>query len=108
MRILVVGASGAVGGQLVPVLRERGHAVVGTSRTPAKRDALARLGAEAVVLDALDGAAVARVVRDTRPEVIVHQATALTGALDPRRFETLFVPTNRLRTEGTAHLIAAA
>src|SRR5262245_3977180 len=106
MRILVVGATGAVGGQLIPSLRKRGHTVVGTSRTLSKRDVLERMGAETVALDALDGTAVTRVVRDVRPDVIVHQATALAGALDPRRFDTLFVPTNRLRTEGTAHLVA--
>jgi nucleoside-diphosphate-sugar epimerase len=92
----------------VPILRTRGHAVIGTTRTPSKRDALQRLGAEAIVLDVLDRDAVARAVRTTRPDVIVHQATALTGALDPRRFEALFAPTNRLRSEGTAHLVAAA
>jgi nucleoside-diphosphate-sugar epimerase len=90
------------------MLRGRGHEVAGTTRSPSKRETLERLGAEAIVLDVLDRDAVARAVRAARPDVIVHQATALTGALDPRRFETLFVPTNRLRSEGTAHLVAAA
>ena len=107
MRILVVGATGAVGTPLVRALLERGHDVVGTTRTATKASALEQRGARGVVLDALDGDAVMRTVRDLTPEVIVHQATAIPASLDMRKFADAFALTNRLRTEGTRHLVAA-
>ena len=108
MRIFIAGASGAIGRRLVPELIRRGHDVVGTTRTAAKVKDLEQLGAAGVVLDALDADMVMAAVERARPDVVVHQATALTGALDPRHFEKAFIPTNRLRSEGTRHLIAAA
>ena len=108
MRILVVGATGAVGKRLLPLLVTRGHQVVGTTRTPEKVDGVRRVGAAGMLLDALDADAVMRVVSEAQPEVVVHQGTALTGALDPRRFQQAFIPTNRLRDEGTRHLVSAA
>lgn len=108
MRILVAGATGAVGRQLVPALRTRGHDVVGTTRTPSKTNTLDHMGAGSLVLDILDADAVMRAARDLRPDVIVHQATAIPASLDMRRFARQFAPTNRLRTEGTRHLVAAA
>ncbi|MEV4619051.1 NAD(P)-dependent oxidoreductase [Asanoa sp. NPDC049573] len=107
MRIFVAGASGAIGGQLVPQLVERGHEVVGTTRSAAKTGALRALGAEPVVVDALDRDAVAGVVAKAEPEVIVHQLTALSGPADVRHAKQTFAATNRLRTEGTDHFLAA-
>jgi 2-alkyl-3-oxoalkanoate reductase len=109
MRIFVAGASGAIGKQLVPRLVDRGHEVVGTTTSPRKADALRALGAEPVVLDLLDAEAVGRVVSEAAPEVIVHQATALAPvAGNLRKFDEAFAQTNRLRTEGTDNLLAAA
>ena len=108
MRILVAGATGAIGRRLVPQLVRRGHEVIGTTRTHAKLQDIERMGAAGATLDVLDAAGVIRVVGAARPEVIVHQATALSGSLDPRRFAEAFIPTNRLRDEGTRHLAAAA
>src|SRR5947209_1356197 len=107
MRILVAGATGALGKQLVPRLVASGHDVVGMTRTPGKQDALRGLGATPVVADALDPEQVARAVAEAEPEAIVHQLTALPGALDMRHFDRTFATTNRLRTEGTDHLLAA-
>jgi len=107
MRILVAGATGALGAQLVPRLVDCGHDVVGMTRSTSKRDALRALGATAVVADALDPEAVARAVAEAEPEVIVHQLTALAGKLDLRHFDRSFAQTNRLRTVGTDHLLAA-
>src|SRR5829696_9499005 len=110
MRVFVAGAGGALGRQLVPELVAAGHEVVGMTRTAAKQEALRALGARPVVADALDPDAVARVVAETEPEVIVHQLTALKGdpglreMRNPDRFGAM---TNRLRTEGTDHLLAA-
>jgi nucleoside-diphosphate-sugar epimerase len=106
MKIFVAGATGALGKQLIPQLVAGGHQVVGMTRTPAKRELLRGLGATPVVADALDPEAVGRAVSDAEPEVIVHQLTALSG-LDLRNFERAFAQTNRLRTEGTDHLLAA-
>jgi 2-alkyl-3-oxoalkanoate reductase len=107
MRIFIAGASGAIGGQLVPQLVERGHEVVGTTRSAAKTGTLRALGAEPVIVDALDRAAVADAVAKAAPEVIVHQLTALSGPADFRHAKQTFAATNRLRTEGTDHLLEA-
>jgi nucleoside-diphosphate-sugar epimerase len=107
MKVFVAGASGALGTQLVPQLVGHGHEVVGMTRTPSKRAALRALGARPVVADALDPEAVARAVAAAEPEVIVHQLTALSGPLDMRHIDRYFATTNRLRTEGTDHLLAA-
>jgi nucleoside-diphosphate-sugar epimerase len=107
MRIFVAGASGALGQRLVPQLVARGHEVTGTTRSPAKQDLVRSLGGRPVVVDALDADAVAQAVAEAEPEVIVHQLTALSGALDFRHPDRAFALTNRLRTEGTDHLLAA-
>lgn len=107
MKVFVVGASGAIGSRLVPQLVEHGHDVIGTARSPERADRVRSLGAEAVTLDLLDGRAVREAVSAARPDVIVHEATALSN-LDIRHFADSFAVTNRLRTEGTEHLLAAA
>ena len=106
LRIFVAGATGALGRRLVPLLVERGHHVVGTTRS--RHDEVRALGAEPVVLDPLDAAAVREAVLAARPDVIVHQLTALSHLKFGRNFDKAFAMTNRLRTEGTDHLLAAA
>jgi nucleoside-diphosphate-sugar epimerase len=108
MRVFVAGATGAIGAKLVPQLVERGHEVIGTSRSPERADRLRALGAEAVVLDLLDPHAVREAVAAARPEAIAHEATALARMTDFKHFDRSFAPTNRLRTEGTDALLAAA
>jgi nucleoside-diphosphate-sugar epimerase len=108
MRVLVVGASGVIGSRLVPQLIERGHEVIGSARSPEKAERLRGLGAESFVLDALDARAVREAVAAAQPDAIVHQATALTGLSDLKHFDRSFAQTNRLRTEGTDNLLAAA
>src|SRR5919106_117464 len=107
MKIFVAGATGALGRVLVPQLVAGGHEVVGLTRTPSKQDLLRDLGARPAVADALDPDAVARAVAEAEPEVIVHQLTALSRSIDMRHLERDFAETNRLRTEGTDHLLAA-
>jgi nucleoside-diphosphate-sugar epimerase len=107
VRVFIAGATGALGTHLVPQLVAHGHQVVGMTRSESKRDALKALGAEPAVADALDPDSVARVVAESEPEVIVHQLTALSGEMDLRHFDRYFALTNRLRTEGTDHLLAA-
>jgi nucleoside-diphosphate-sugar epimerase len=108
MRVLVVGASGAIGTRLVPQLLERGHVVIGTSRSPGNSERIRSLGAEPVVLDLLDPRAVREAVLEAKPDAIVHQATALANVRFSRRLDRSFAETNRLRKEGTAALLAAA
>jgi len=108
MRVLVVGASGAIGTRLIPQLIDRGHEVTGTCHSPGKTGRLRELGAEPVVLDTLDAGAVRDAVTAARPDAIVHQATALAGARFSLSLDRMFAPTNRLRTEGTDALLAAA
>jgi nucleoside-diphosphate-sugar epimerase len=106
MKVFVAGATGAIGKQLVPRLVQAGHEVTGMTRSEAKQAMLADLGATPVVADALEPDQVAGAVARARPDVIVHQLTAI-GALDMRHFDRAFALTNRLRTEGTDHLLSA-
>ena len=108
MRVFVAGASGAIGTRLVPQLIARGHQVIGTFRSPGNAERVRALGAEPIALDLLDARAVRKAVLDTKPEAIVHQATALANLRDFKHFDRSFAQTNRLRTEGTDALLAAA
>src|SRR3954466_7947058 len=102
MRIFVAGATGAVGKRLVPLLVKRGHEVTGMTRS--RPEVVQELGAAAATADALDRRAVEQAVVQARPDVVVHELTALSGALGMRRFDRDFAQTNRLRTEGTDNL----
>ncbi len=107
MRVLVAGATGALGRQLLPRLAEAGHEVHGTTRGAARSAAVRDLGATPVVLDALDPEAVSAAVAEIEPEAILHELTALSASIDMRHIERDFEPTNRLRTEATDNLLAA-
>jgi nucleoside-diphosphate-sugar epimerase len=108
LRVLVIGAGGAIGTRLVPQLRERGYVVVGSSRSSGKAERLRALGAEPITLDVLDARAVREAVAAARPDAIIYQATALADLSDFKHFDRSFAQTNRLRTEGTDILLAAA
>ena len=109
MRVFVAGATGAVGRSLIPLLVQAGHEVVGSTRSATKVAELQAAGAEGVVMDGLDADSVMAAVTAARPDVVVHQQTALSAGMgDMRRFDEGFAVTNRLRTEGTDHLMAAA
>jgi nucleoside-diphosphate-sugar epimerase len=105
MKIFVAGATGALGRRLVSLLLSNGHTVVGTTRSPSKADALRAAGATPVVLDALDRDAVIDALTQAQPDVVVHELTALTEFSDFRKLDESFAATNRLRTEGTDHLL---
>ena len=108
MRVFVAGASGALGSHLVPQLIDAGHDVIGAHHSPSSAQLLETLGAEPMRLDLLDATAVRRAVLGSRPDAIVHQATALADITFSRNLDKVFAVTNRLRTEGTDALIAAA
>jgi nucleoside-diphosphate-sugar epimerase len=107
MRVFVAGASGALGSRLVPRLIDAGHDVVGTHHSPRSAELVRMLGAEPVLLDLLDAAAVRRAVFEAEPEAVVHEATALADAKWGRNFDRTFEGTNALRTAGTDALLAA-
>ncbi|WP_310723065.1 NAD(P)-dependent oxidoreductase [Streptomyces sp. N2A] len=112
MRVFVAGGTGVLGRRLVPQLLARGHQVTATTTSAAKLGRLAQLGADGVVMDGLDAASVGEAVAKARPEVLVHQMTAIAvahaGKPDIKHPDRWFATTNRLRTEGTHHLLAAA
>src|SRR4051794_8381298 len=108
MRVFVAGASGAIGSRLVPQLVQAGHDVIGSVRTPEKAAGVKRLGAKPVVLDLLERESVVNAIGTTKPDAIIHQATALADIRFSRNMDRTFEQTNRLRTKGTHNLLAAA
>src|SRR5215207_2838360 len=112
MRVFVAGGTGAIGRRLVPQLVARGHQVTATTTSAGKLGLLEQLGSEGIVMDGLDAASVGEAVAAARPDAIVHEMTALSvahnGKPNFRHPERLAASTNRLRTEGTDHLLAVA
>ena len=112
MRVFVAGGTGVMGRRLVPQLVARGHQVTATTTGPGKLGLLEQLGADGVVMDGLDAVSVGEAVAAARPDAIVHQMTAISpahaGKPDMKHMDRFFATTNRLRTEGTDHLLAAA
>lgn len=112
MRVFVAGGTGVIGRSLVRQLVARGHQVTATTTSPGKLKILQQLGAEGVVMDGLDAAAVGEAVAAAQPDVIVNQMTGLSlehaGKPNLRRADRFFATTNKLRSEGMDHLLAAA
>ena len=112
MRVFVAGGTGVIGRRLVPLLVARGHQVTATTTSPGKLRSLEQLGADAVVMDGLDAASVGAAVAAAQPDTIVHQMTGISmahaGKPDLKHFDRWSMPTIRLRTEGTDHLLTAA
>ncbi len=108
MRVLVAGATGAIGRPLVRQLLESGHEVTGLTRKPERAEQLRATGAEALVCDALDADGIRRAFSQARPEVVVNELTSIPPRLNPRRMKTQFAANDRLRREGTQNLATAA
>ena len=112
MRVFVAGGTGVMGRRLVPQLAARGHQVTATTTSAGKLGVLEQLGAKGIVMDGLDAASVGEAVAAAGPDAIVHEMTALSvarnGRPNFRHPERFAAATNRLRTEGTDHLLAAA
>lgn len=100
MRIIVAGASGAVGRLLMPQLTVAGHEAIGWTRSPERAESIKAQGGKARIVDALDRDAVMAAVLETRPDAIIHQLTSLAS----RNFQD----NSRIRIEGTRHLADAA
>jgi nucleoside-diphosphate-sugar epimerase len=108
MRIVLAGATGAIGRRLVPLLLQAGHEVTGLARSESRLETIRAMGADALVADALDARQVEAAVGSAAPDAVVHQLTAIPATIDPRGFAEAFEATNRLRREGTRNLVAAA
>jgi nucleoside-diphosphate-sugar epimerase len=108
MRVFLAGATGAIGKELVPRLVARGHHVIALTRSEEKAQRLRAPSVEAVVADVYDTAALTTVMKDARPDAVVHQMTAIPERVNPRKIGRQFAETNRLRTDGTRSLVAAA
>jgi hypothetical protein len=108
MKVLVAGPTGGLGRSLVPKLIAAGHEVTGMIRSESSAAVVRAHGAEIVFADGLNAEAVKAAVAEARPEVVVHQMTALKGGIDFRKFDESFALTNRLRTDGTDNLLAAS
>lgn len=104
MRVLVAGATGVIGRQLVPQLQQAGHEVISLSSKPP----LQHGGGEVVITDALDRVALTTAVMAVEPDAVVHLMTAIPKNLNPRRLASEFALTNRLRTDGTRNLADAS
>jgi nucleoside-diphosphate-sugar epimerase len=108
MKLFLAGATGAIGKRLLPQLVRKGHTVTATTRTPDKVDSIRRVGATAVVMNALHEQEVLETVQRAAPDVIIHELTAIPPSFDLKRFDEGFAFTNMLRMEGTDFLLAAA
>jgi nucleoside-diphosphate-sugar epimerase len=109
MRVFVAGSTGAIGKRLVPLLLKNGFEVVALTRSPEKGRELERLGAKISIANPLDKEELTAAIKKAKPEVVIHQLTALAGATGNfRKFDEEFALTNRFRTEVTDTLIAAA
>ena len=108
MKIFLAGAGGAIGRRLTPLLCAVGHAVIGTTRSADKANAIAKLGAQPVVVDVFDAAALSDAVAAAAPDVIIHQLTDLAFAPGTPQYEEGLARNARIRIEGTANLVAAA
>lgn len=107
-RILIAGASGAIGSRLLPLLRDAGHRVTGTTRSAMKAQVLRSHGINAVIVDVFDAPALTRALASVRPDTVIHQLTDLPKDLDPALMGAAIVRNARVRDEGTRNLVRAA
>jgi nucleoside-diphosphate-sugar epimerase len=108
MRVFLAGATGVIGQRLAPLLLAEGHEVTGMTRSQRRAEQLRAVGAEPVVVDAFDAEALKRAVVEASSDAVIHQLTSIPARIDPRKMERDFAMNDRLRTEGTANLVAAA
>jgi nucleoside-diphosphate-sugar epimerase len=108
MNIFLAGASGVIGRRLVPMLRDAGHLVTGTTRSPERAAAIETLGAKGVVVDVYDARALLKVMNAAHPDIVIHQLTDLPDVVDPKTYPAALAANARLRSEGTPNLVNAA
>jgi nucleoside-diphosphate-sugar epimerase len=108
MKVFLAGAAGAIGRRLMPLLLRGGHEVTGTTRSADRARELERSGVVPAVLDVFDPRALTAAMRAAKPEIVIHQLTDLPREFDEGRIAASYANNNRIRTEGTRNLIAAA
>jgi nucleoside-diphosphate-sugar epimerase len=108
MRIFLTGATGAIGQRLLPLLVSDGHEVFASTRSSGKLEGLQQQGAHPLVLDVLDAASTRRAVVSVKPDVVIHELTALSHVKSYRHLDVALAETNELRTRGLDNLITAA
>ncbi|MGC2198636.1 MAG: NAD(P)-dependent oxidoreductase, partial [Stellaceae bacterium] len=106
MSILIAGASGAIGRPLVRRLRANQHEVFALTRSPGSAS-LKEIGAEPVIADALDGAAVNDAVGRIRPDAVINELTALPRRYTPAEMKAASERDRKVRVEGNINLLAA-
>jgi len=107
MRILIAGATGAIGRPSIRRLRANKHEVFALARSPVSAPALKEIGAEAVIADALDAAAVKAVVRRIRPDTVINELTSLPRHYTPAEMKAAAERDRKVRIEGNMNLLAA-
>src|SRR5262245_38643031 len=107
MRILIAGASGAIGRPLVRRLRANQHEVFAFMRSPDAAPALKEIGAEPVIADALDADAVKAAVGRIRPDAVINELTSLPRHCTPAEMKTAAERDRKVRVEGNINLLAA-
>jgi nucleoside-diphosphate-sugar epimerase len=107
-KVVLAGATGAIGSRLVPLLLDAGYEVFGTTRSESKAAGLQTAGATPIVVDVFDAPALSRAIATVRPEVVIHQLTDLPAALEPSGMAEGIGRTTRIRKEGTQNLVTAA
>ena len=107
MRILIAGATGAIGRPLVRCLKANRHSVFALARSPESSRAVAELGAEPVIADALDAAAVEAAVARVRPDVIINELTSLPRHYTAQEMKAAAERDRKVRREGNANLLVA-
>jgi nucleoside-diphosphate-sugar epimerase len=107
-RVFLAGATGAIGRRMLPLLREAGYEVTGTTRVASKAEELRAAGITPAIVDVFDAAALGSAMLSARPDVVVHQLTDLPQGLKPELMAEGLIRNARVRIEGTRNLVEAA
>jgi len=106
MRIFLAGATGLIGIRLLPLMLADGHVIAAMTRTRAKMEGLAAAGVTPILCDVFDRGSLISAVKEFRPDIVVHQVTDLPD--DLQKLDEFLPRNNRVRSEGTRNLLAAA
>lgn len=107
MRVLIAGATGAVGRPLIRCLNQNSHTVYALARSPKSSRVITELGAEPVSGDALDAASVKAAITQLRPDAVINELTALPSRYTAEEMAAAAERDRKVRIEGNANLLAA-
>jgi nucleoside-diphosphate-sugar epimerase len=106
MRVLLAGATGAIGRPLIRGLKQHGHSVFGLVRSAESTRMLTEMGAEAVIGDALDAASVRAAIARVRPDAVINELTSLPRHYTPAEMKASAERDSKVRREGNVNLLA--